>query len=659
MRADLLALTTDALTTLTNRGLVKRATKEVEAAAPTLVSDGDGTLTGTFGDGISTRLPVGGGLDAATCTCGASGVCRHVLVVVLAYQRDAAGEAATAPPEPENAVPAAASDASSIIHATTEWSPAAFTDDQLAARIGKRLMTSAQRAARAGYAARVVRATAADPAPRVELSSCSVRFLVPGDLGFTHTDAVKGARDDVIALAVWAFRVADERHPGVPDVQVQVGGSADTSETGLADAVALAAEVLRTGAVHAGAGLGGAIAGVQRTLDAAGLRWPLLAVGDVAGQLTAYAERSSRYRPDLLADLVTELHARHRAAASGDGLRSRILGTEEAAQTPLRRLRLDGLGCRITGDATERVVEIFLAHSDSATVLVIRRIWPVSGPDDRVTSRRIAGATVAALAAGSVVTESAVRSASRTVRLGTGNVAKTSVGPSAGAWEKLPAGLIVRDLPAAAAELDDLPPRFVRPRVEAELVRVVEIAEVRDIVYAPGAQRLDAVIVDPSGSPGLVSSVYRPAVPGGLDALARALSDGPRFVSGTLRRHAGAVVVDPLAVAVDGRVVVPDLAVDEPAVALAAGSFVEPDALDLAVDGAVSVLAEVAHRGLDHLPTTFPERLRAAAAELSRAGLARAAESVSAFAAAPPSSEEAVVAWVDAYLRLAVTSDLR
>ncbi|GAA0963129.1 hypothetical protein GCM10009558_082060 [Virgisporangium aurantiacum] len=51
--------------------------------------------------------------------------------------------------------------------------------------------------------------------------------------------------------------------------------------------------------------------------------------------------------------------------------------------------------------------------------------------------------------------------------------------------------------------------------------------------------------------------------------------------------------------------------------------------------------------------------LRAAAAELSRAGLARAAGSVSAFAAAPPASAEAVVAWVDAYLRLAVTSDLR
>jgi hypothetical protein len=653
VRADLLALTVDGLTTLTNRGLVKRATKEVDAAPPALVLADDGTLTGTTADGVVTTVPVGGGLDAATCTCGASGVCRHVVAVVLTYQRDAV----EAPPEPGNAVPRPASDASSQDRATIGWSPGDFTDDQLAARIGKRLMTAAHRAARAGYAARVVRAGAADPAPRVELSSCSVRFLVPGDLGFTHTDAVKGARDDVIALAVWAFRVADERYPGVADVQVQVGGVVDAPDTGLVDAVALADEVLRTGAVHAGAGMAGAIAAVQRTLDGAGLRWPLLAVGDVAEQLTAYAERSSRYRPEVLADLVTELHARQRAAR-GNGLRARILGTEEVAQTPLRRVRLDGLGCRITGDATEGVVEIFLAHGDSATVLVIRRIWPVSGPDERVTGRRIAGATVAALAAGSVVTESAVRSASRTVRLGTGNLAKTTVSPSAGAWDRLPPGLVVRDLMAAAVELDDLPPRFVRPRVEAELVRVVEICDVRDVVYAPGAQRLDAVITDSSGATGVVSSVYRPTAPGGLDALARALGGGygrPRFVSGTLRRHAGAVVVDPLAVAVDDRVVVPDLAVDEPGVELAPGSFVGADAVDLAVDGAVSVLAEVAHRGLDHLPTTFPERLRTAAADLSRAGLRKAAEAVETFAAAP----DEVTAWVDAYLRLAVTSDLR
>ncbi len=636
MRADLLALTTDALTTLTNRGLVKRAAKEV---APSVVEEADGTVVSTSADGTTTTLPVGGGLDAAVCTCAATGVCRHVLAAVLAYRHGAA-------PVEENE--------------PTDWSPGAFTDDDLTARIGPRLMNSARRAAKAGYVARVVRPTAADPAPRVELSSCSVRFLVPGDLGFTHTDAAKGIRDDVIALAVWAFRAADGQFPGAAAAQVEIGGGGSADDAALSGAVELAGEVLRTGAVHAGAGFVGPIAAVQRTLDAAGLRWPLLAVGDLAEQLAAYAARSTRYRPDLLADLIVELHARHRAA--GTGLRSRILGTEEAAQTPLRRLRLDGLGCRISGDDTERIVEIFLAHADSATVLVIRRLWAVASFDERVAGRRIGGTTVAALAAGSVVTESAVRSASRTVRLGTGHLAKTSVSPSSGAWHRLPPSLVVRDLMAFAAELDELPPRFVRPRIEAELVRVVEIAEVRDLAYSPGAQRLDAVIADHQGWTGLVSSTYRPTAPGGLDALARALRGEygrPRFVSGPLRRHAGAVVVDPLAVAVDDRVVVPDLAADGEAADLGSGAPPIADVIDRAVDGALSVLAEVAHRGLDHLPAHVADRVRAAAADLSRAGLHRAAESLETFAATPGATPAATEAWVNAYLRLAVTSDLR
>ena len=86
MRADLLALTPDALAALTNRGLVKRATREVEAAPPAVTTDPDGTVRGTYQDGPGTALPPGG-LERGTCTCGATGICRHVVGLVLAYQR--------------------------------------------------------------------------------------------------------------------------------------------------------------------------------------------------------------------------------------------------------------------------------------------------------------------------------------------------------------------------------------------------------------------------------------------------------------------------------------------------------------------------------------------------------------------------------------------
>lgn len=108
-RADLLALTPDTLSALANRGLVKRATKELDAGtAPSLTTEPDTTVRARFDDGITAVLPPGVGLDKGSCSCAAPGVCRHLVALVLAYQRDA-GAGADGAPVP---VP------------VTDWSPA-------------------------------------------------------------------------------------------------------------------------------------------------------------------------------------------------------------------------------------------------------------------------------------------------------------------------------------------------------------------------------------------------------------------------------------------------------------------------------------------------------------------------------------------------------
>jgi hypothetical protein len=646
MRADLLGLTADSLAALTNRGLVKRAAKE---AAPELSTDADGTVHGSFPGGPAASLPPGG-LDVARCTCGATGVCRHVIGVILAYQRLPADPDPKCPPAEPAPEP-------------LPWSPGQVTDDELTARIGARLMAAARRTERTGFTARVRRATPADPVAQVELATATVRFLVPGDLGFVHTDAVAGSRDDVLALAVWAFRVADELHPGVPEVRVDVGGEAEAGAgSGLERALGLAGTVLREGAAHLGQGIEATVADVRRHLEAAGARWPLLAVGDLAEQLASYRDRGAHYRPELLASHLAELHARHRAVTRPDAtLRGSVLGTAEAAETPLRRARLESLGCRIRGLGDQRIAEVYLAHGDSAMVLVLRRQW--DGDDDgaALARRRIASATLAALATGTVVTESAVRSASRTVRLATGRISRTTVVPSRGGWGELPPSLVVTDFAALGRELDGLPLRPVRPRVEAELVRVVAVGGVESVTYSPGDQRLDAVIADRAGGTVTVRATHTSAAPGRLDALAAALEGEPRFVSGVVGRTGGGVVVEPVGLSVGGRVVVPDLLPAGGSGKLMIAESVRHDPLTAALIDARGLLAEVAHHGLAHLPPTYDARLDAAARRLTVLGLHRVARTVTAFAAtrSPGSGEAAERAWADAYLRLEVALDLR
>ena len=114
MRADLIALTPEAVAALANVGLVKRAQKEIEQGkGPALVEEADGTVVGTFDDGVVAKLPPGKLLRDCQCSCPATGVCRHRVAVALAYK----SFAQTAPEAPS----AAEQGATGVV-----WSPGAI-----------------------------------------------------------------------------------------------------------------------------------------------------------------------------------------------------------------------------------------------------------------------------------------------------------------------------------------------------------------------------------------------------------------------------------------------------------------------------------------------------------------------------------------------------
>jgi|GEM_PF-576939 len=675
-RADLLALTEDALVSLTNRGLYKRAAKEVAAGTGPAVAEDADAVRGTFPDGVVCALPPGG-LEAADCTCGASSACRHVVAVVLAYQ-------------------ATVSDGEDEFE---EWSPSEFGDEELETLLGKRNFATARRRLATGYLARVHPATATEPVPRVELPNCSVRFLVPHDLAYARSDA----RDtkEAVALAVWAWRAWADRAADAADRHFAVGGtdevrapdsdaipdadgtSADAGKPApeaearsspesaaspggvdgaLASAVDLAADIFLTGVSNLAAGFTPRLARVRRDLDAANLRWPLLAAEDLADQVAAHADRAARHQQVLVADLLAELVARARVSSSSGGQpRSRVLGTEEAAEVALRRLRLTALGCRVQAVGEDRRALVFLADPAAGVVLTLDGRYQGASTGSDLVGRRLAGSTVGVLAGGNVVTETAHRRADRRLRLAVNRVARTTVSQSGGAWGHLPGPLLARDLDALAAEFDRLPPRLVRPRVDAEDVRVAEIAEVEDLWYEPGSQRLTAVVRGTAGGTARVVSEHRSVAPGALDALAEALHREPRYVSATVRRGRGGLVLTPIAVVAEGRVIVPDLASGDGSKDLDDGAGLIPDPLTAAIEGAFELLAEMAHRGARHLPASFGTRLDTTAGRLESAGLGRCAADLRGLnrTLGPDPQRAAFDAWADAAIRLITTAELR
>jgi hypothetical protein len=276
----------------------------------------------------------------------------------------------------------------------------------------------------------------------------------------------------------------------------------------------------------------------------------------------------------------------------------------------------------------------------------------------------VAGTTLRALAAGSLVSESARRTAGRSLSLGHSRVSTTTVVPAGSSWADLPGSLLVRDLAGYAAARDGQPPRLIRPRVEAETVRVVELSRIGPTSYDPAEQRLEVEVFDAMGTGALVSATYNPLCPGALDVLAEALREGGpvRYVSGVLSRSRGRIRIDPLAVlAPDGTMTVPDLTPAAPSTLVVDGEVdtFPADRITAVLEDALGALAEAAHHGLRNPPPSVRSRLEDAAARLARCGLDRAAGLVRGLLTALPlGTAAAPAAWADAQIRLAVSAEL-
>jgi len=662
-RADLLALTPASVAALANLGLVKRAQREIESGkGPELDEDDAGVVTGRFEDGVVTKLPPGVLLRDAPCTCGSTAVCRHRVAIVLAYPAWHAGPGAKREPAPAPPVEA--------------WSPSCFTDEQLTALVGKRVMTRAQTILRAGTVVELE----GGAAPVARLPTCAVRFHVPRDLGYARCDCQAALACEHVVVAAWAFRQADAAGTPAPctiELGAKPAGTTAGRDAPLDEALRLAEHVIVEGVAHLGDADKQRFAGARASLSKAGLLWPGTLVDDLEIALEAYRARSARYRTSEVVSLLASLEARARAAKSGAALPSRfVLGSDEARETLLDHVRLMSLGARIEADGDRREASVYLADPDSGVVLVASRAFPPPASDGEpeegpaLARRALTGrVTLGALARGQLVTRTAKRHANHTLTLGTTRTAQTSVAPSSGDWDCLPANLLVRDLDALAEDLRSRPPRLLRPRTLAAQMKVLALppeGAVLEVAYRPGDQELIAVLglTDPTtGNTGRIHLVRRHSRtgPSALDAIAKALQSttpAPRFVAGDVRFGPRGLEIDPTAIVTD-RVIVPDLETEPPMVeSLPLLAPRKEPPFHAAIALAATLLEEALHDGLAHLRVGFIDRALHAAGVLGAVGLGGAQRRVLALREAVSSGNaDAARIWLDAAVRLELTRD--
>jgi SWIM zinc finger len=651
-RKDLLALTPEALASLSTLGDVKRAQREIsEGIGPTLDEQADGTVVGTFPDGIVTRLIAGKTLrdSPSTCKCASGQKCRHRVAVALAYKPWHTAKLDGSPPPSSARIP-------------TNWSPAEIDDAALEKAVGAKRIERARVALRGGVLVTVER----DGVPTAKLPACTVRFLVPRDAAYARCDCRDAQQGcEHVVIGVWAFREAAS-HEGA-SVVVSLGGSAKKDDSKPLDAALdLAATLLRSGVTHAPPHLQSRFAAVRTELDKHGFVWPLNAIEDLERSLEAYAARSSLYSSREVAALLCELEARARASHHPAELPVRfVLGQDEASVTPLDHVRLVSLGARLQADGRVRFAQVYLADPDTAMVLMLRKRWdfkdgeePEDGP--ALARRSVASrVTLGALAAGQVVSKVVKRKANRELELGTSRTAMTSVTPQRGDWESLPSPILVKNLEEHEAWLKTRPPRALRPRLLAENVHVIAVSAVEDVVYLPAEQQIIAKLLDASQHPFFLRITHRRVAPHAIDAAATALTKKVRFVAGELWRGPLGFEMNPLAIAEDV-MTVPDIATQPPTTVNIphASHRHGEDPVAAAVEAAESALDEIAHVGLDAVPHQLVQRCEEAAERLDDAGIESLGTRMRTLEKAiKERSANAPHAWFDACVRTAVVRE--
>ncbi|SEH78189.1 SWIM zinc finger [Methylobacterium sp. 275MFSha3.1] len=606
-RPDLRALTDDGLIQLANAGLVKRALREVAAGqGPDLAEAGDGTVEARFADGTVTRLGPGRPPGEASCTCPASGMCRHRVALVVAYR---AAPVADGPADGSSAGAAdgAAEGAAVPAAAPVAWDPGTLDGAALEAGLGGAAAAELRRLLAGGITVGLERGAV----PAARLPTATVRFLVPDAVGYARCDCAAGGGCAHVALAIRAFRDS----AGAPEIRLGgaalAGAEAKPAEMDLAEAAdRVVAGLLEAGVVSGPEAHGAALVRLRRAAERRGATQLLLAEADLDGQVAAYAARHAAYDAAVVLALATELLGRVRGGEAA-------LGLGQPYETAMGKTRLVSLGARLLARGRGATARVALADTDTGALLALERAFApgeaeadiAAGLPGRLLSP---GLSVSGTGQGQILTSVARRRADGLLALGQGARGRTALLPR-DALVALPAPLAARDVPSILRRLADRPPVFLRPRDRLEAFHVFPVEAVLGQAWAPGAQTWQAAVALPGAGGTLhLARAYDPAAPHALDALAGACAGrwGPvRQVAGPVRIEDGALVCDPWSVSVD-RLVVPDLAVPD-----GAGHPIPP-APDLGpatlLDEAAALLANALHAGR----RAFAASARASGADL-------------------------------------------
>lgn len=566
MRQDLRSLTPEALAALSNWGLVKRAQRE---PAPLLDWQEDG-LYSLCSDGarcfFSSDLPAVQG----SCSCGASGWCRHQVATLLACSQPADAR-------PEDA-----------------FLPVDL--GRLEKQLGKRLWSKALAQKSRGMVVQVQ-----GPPWQACLPGCTVRFLLGTDVDYCKCDCEHDGPCEHWALAAWALNQLGGQ-PGEVS-----WGEAQGSSHNLDHTRQWLEELVLVG-LSGAAPLWRVWQG-RVTAEISHCAWLRVLVAELIQLSEAFQHAASNYSSSRWLFCLLSLACRLRDGSA------QALGLAVAWEQELEHSRLFSLGCRRLSRETQ------VYWTDETGLVLVQ----TAAPD----VQNLPGlGRVSEAACSQVVSRGLVRRADGGLRFRRERN-RHSLTRLTLDWRNLPPSLVWPGLDAwKQRRQSQLSSLLRRPRLAGELW-VIPLAWARCGGYDPGQQRLLARVGDLHGGEIQIFRRHEKECPGALDALAWGLPQA-RWLTGFVGWEDGAALLEPVSLVTVDQVIPLDLHRGAEAFNWPVNLQVQAaDPLLQLLQDCLSLCQHAAQVGLSQLLPSFQQRRLELAARLSQAGMPNLSRSFS------------------------------
>ena len=591
-RRDLMELTADDLASLTNRGTVKRAQKEIESneVAVEFEEGPEDRVLATWSDGFVCEFLHGKSIHDAKCSSGVLGISRHVIRSVLAYQKyHASSGDVTYPLGPptglvaELAVSVVCDTNNTMVRETAEpleaikqnestWDPGEITDEQLIAHFGKSQIQKAKTRFELGILVELTRGR--KPFAVFLDERCFVRFMVPHDLQYATADCGDSALARFVAMTVWAFRqLPKEKLSGTLALSLTSAPIPtellDSLDSGLLELVSLGVANSTQSSVNRWLRL-------ESVLRNGELAWPAELVSELIHQVEMYMQHDALFDPESPVLLIGELVARSRAIRSNTMEVPQLLirGTKFDTAREIASSKYVGIGTEVKAGRKHTTVSVFMQDTDTGLLATIQRTFAneaaaetatspaMQSPPSVTTSRSFESLVatpiyrsvrLAGLAGSKMLLKSGKRTPSSELKLPRSAMA-VGVNPQLFRWETLMPPLLADSFAELADRIKAVPPSYLRPRMLTDAVHVVPISSIQDVDFDAVRQSLTARLVDSIGGYATMAMSYESRNNLGFKSFAAAITNLtaiPKFVAGRFRLANEELVLQPMQIVVE------------------------------------------------------------------------------------------------------------